>query len=71
MEIDANDTPLLVSASRACQLLSVSRNTLTQYERSGRLVPVDITPNGASAKKRTLRYSVESLRDFARGAAHE
>ena len=62
--METNET-LLLTVKEAARQLRVSPTTLWMMEGDGRLKPVDLSKPGA--KRRTLRYSVESLREFARG----
>jgi predicted DNA-binding transcriptional regulator AlpA len=61
-----HDDTLLVDGREAARLLGVGRSTLAEWERDGH-GPQPIHVGRPGAKRRTIRYSVESLRDFARG----
>jgi predicted DNA-binding transcriptional regulator AlpA len=58
---------LLVDAKEAARLLGCGRSTLAEWERDGH-GPKPVHVGRPGAKRRTIRYSVQALCEFARGS---
>jgi hypothetical protein len=61
-----NNEALLVDRKTAAQLLGCGRSTLAEWERDGH-GPQPVSVGRPGAKRRTLRYSLQALREFASG----
>jgi predicted site-specific integrase-resolvase len=55
---------LMLSLTDICERFGVNRVTVATWMEAGQLVAIDVSPVGS--KRRMLRFSEESIRDFER-----